>query len=70
VFGELLPPLRGTNSLAVAVIIGGAIGKVVTSVVSDLLMPGDRPVARGGDWRAWRIVLAKATRCKLCTSAV
>ena len=43
-FGEFIQFLRKTNALAlaVAVIIGGAIGKVVTSVVNDLLMPATR----------------------------
>ena len=40
-FGEFIQFLRKTNALAlaVAVIIGGAISKVVTSVVNDLLRP-------------------------------
>ena len=36
---EFVEFLRKTNALAVAVIIGAAIGKVVSSVVNDLLMP-------------------------------
>ena len=59
---EFVEFLRKTNALAlaVAVIIGGAIGKVVTSVVGDLLMPVIGLWLGGGDWRAWRIVLTTA----------
>src|SRR5262244_84832 len=54
--------LRKTNALAlaVAVIIGAAIGKVVTSVVNDLLMPVIGLWLGGGDWRAWSIPLRRA----------
>jgi large conductance mechanosensitive channel len=38
--------------LAVAVIIGGAFGKIVTSFVADLVMPLVNPLIPGGDWRA------------------
>src|SRR5713101_97439 len=59
---EFVEFLRKTNALAlaVAVIIGAAIGKVVTSVVGDLLMPVIGLWLGGGDWRAWRIVLSTA----------
>ena len=59
---EFVEFLRKTNALAlaVAVIIGAAIGKVVTSVVSDLLMPVIGLWLGGGDWRSWRIVLNTA----------
>ena len=51
--------LRKTNALAlaVAVIMGAAIGKVVSSVVNDLLMPVIGLWLGGGDWRAWHIPL-------------
>jgi large conductance mechanosensitive channel len=54
--------LRKTNALAlaIAVIIGAAIGKVVTSVVGDLLMPVIGLWLGGGDWRAWSIPLKRA----------
>jgi large conductance mechanosensitive channel len=59
---EFFEFLRKTNALAlaVAVIIGAAIGKVVTSVVNDLLMPVIGLWLGGGDWRSWRIVLSTA----------
>jgi large conductance mechanosensitive channel len=59
--------LRKTNALAlaVAVIIGAAIGKVVTSVVNDLLMPVIGLWLGGGDWRAWRIPLRTAADGKV-----
>ena len=51
--------LRKTNALAlaVAVIIGAAIGKVVSSVVADLLMPVIGLFVGGGEWRTLQIPL-------------
>ena len=37
--------------LAVAVIIGGAFGKIITAFVSDIIMPLINPLITGGDWR-------------------
>lgn len=37
--------------LAVAVIIGGAFGKIVSSFVEDIIMPLVNPLIPGGDWR-------------------
>ncbi|NJO73351.1 MAG: large conductance mechanosensitive channel protein MscL [Leptolyngbyaceae cyanobacterium RM1_406_9] len=47
--------------LAIAVIIGGAFGKIVTSFVQDLVMPLVSLFIPGGDWRTARIVLAAGT---------
>ena len=47
-------------SLAVAVIIGAAVGKVVTSMVADIIMPLVSLVMPGGEWRTAKIVLGKA----------
>jgi large conductance mechanosensitive channel len=60
--GEFIAFLRKTNALAlaVAVIIGGAVGKVVTSVVNDLLMPIIGLWLGGGDWRTWELALKTA----------
>jgi large conductance mechanosensitive channel len=44
-------------ALAVAVIIGSAIGKVVTSLVEDVINPLLGRALPGGDWRNARIVL-------------
>ncbi|APB32648.1 large-conductive mechanosensitive channel [Gloeomargarita lithophora Alchichica-D10] len=41
--------------LAVAVIIGGAFGKIITSFVADVVMPLVNPLIPGGDWRALTI---------------
>lgn len=43
--------------LAVAVIIGGAFGKIVTSFVGDIVMPFINPLvsAAGKDWRTYEI---------------
>ncbi len=45
-------------ALAVAVIIGGAIGKVVSSLVADILMPIISLLIPSGDWRAAKLVLS------------
>lgn len=37
--------------LAIAVVIGGAFGKIVTSFVQDLVMPLINPLIPGGNWR-------------------
>ncbi len=51
--------LKQTNALAlaVAVIIGGAVGKVVTSLVSDILMPLISLGMPAGDWREAKLAL-------------
>jgi len=51
--------LLQTNALALAVgvIIGGAIGKVVSSLVSDMLMPVIGLLIPGGAWRDLKWVL-------------
>jgi large conductance mechanosensitive channel len=46
-------------ALAVGVVIGAAIGRVVQSIVADLLMPVIGQALPGGDWRAARIVLSE-----------
>jgi len=47
-------------ALAVGVITGAAMGRVVTSLVSDMLMPLISLGMPGGDWRASKVVLSKA----------
>ena len=47
-------------ALAVGVIIGGAVGKVVTSIVADLLMPVVGLGLPGGNWREWKHVLSQS----------
>jgi large conductance mechanosensitive channel len=53
--------LLKTNAfaLAIGVIIGGAVGKVVESLVKDVLMPLIGLGLPGGDWRDAKIVLSK-----------
>jgi large conductance mechanosensitive channel len=46
-------------ALAVGVIIGTAAGRVVSSIVADLLMPFISLVMPGGEWRSARIVLSQ-----------
>ena len=47
-------------ALAVGVIVGGAVGKVVTSIVADLLMPVVGLGLPGGNWREWKYVLSQS----------
>jgi large conductance mechanosensitive channel len=46
-------------ALAVGVITGAALGRVVTSLVSDLLMPFLSLAIPSGDWRAAKFVLSQ-----------
>jgi large conductance mechanosensitive channel len=45
-------------ALAVGVIIGAAIGKVVSGIVDDVLMPVIGLALPGGDWRSAQLVLS------------
>jgi len=58
---KILSMLEGLNamSLALGVIIGGAVGKVVGSLTSDVLMPIVSLVIPGGAWRETQIVLRR-----------
>ena len=53
--------LLQTNALALAVgvIVGGAIGKLVASLVSDVLMPVIGLLIPGGSWRELKYVLTR-----------
>ena len=44
-------------SLAIGVVIGGAVAKLVTALVADLLMPVIALVLPGGAWREFSISL-------------
>ena len=48
-------------ALAVAVIVGGAVGKVVSSLAADLIMPLISLVLPSGDWRAAKLVIGTST---------
>ena len=52
--------LLQTNALALAVgvIIGGAVGKVVSSLAADILMPLISMIIPGGAWRDAKFVLS------------
>jgi len=65
-FQEFKAFLTKTNALAlaIAVIIGAAIGKVVTGVVDDLIMPIIGLALPSGDWREAKIVLKTVTDAK------
>ena len=55
--------LTKTNALALAigVIIGAAVGNVVTALVADLLMPVISVLLPSGDWRTAKLVLRTTT---------
>lgn len=44
--------------LAVAVIIGGAFGKIVSAFISDIVMPVIGMLMPAGDWRDWTVTQA------------
>ena len=45
-------------ALAIGFIMGAATGKVVSSLVADIIMPLISRVLPGGEWRAWKYVLS------------
>lgn len=51
-------------SLAVAVVIGGAVGKVVSGVVDDVIMPIVGLLLPAGDWRKAELVLSGTNAIK------
>jgi large conductance mechanosensitive channel len=44
-------------ALAVAVIVGGAVGKVVSSLAADIIMPLISKLIPGGEWRTAKLVI-------------
>jgi len=46
--------------MAVGVVIGGAFGKISTSIVNDIIMPCVSMLTGGIDFTAWKIVLKEA----------
>jgi large conductance mechanosensitive channel len=58
--------LTKTNALAlaVAVVIGAAIGKVVSGIVDDLIMPVISLILPSGDWREAKILLKTTVDAK------
>ncbi|MEO8591863.1 MAG: large conductance mechanosensitive channel protein MscL [Candidatus Solibacter sp.] len=51
---------HGVLALAVAVIVGGAVGKVVSSLAADIIMPLIGLAIPGGEWRNAKLVLSTA----------
>ena len=47
-------------ALAIGFIMGAATGKVVSSLVADIIMPLISLVLPGGEWRAWKYILTQA----------
>jgi len=54
--------LMETNAiaLAIAVVIGGAVSKLVSTIVSAFFMPIIGVILPGGEWRAWKLTLSGA----------
>ena len=50
---------HGVIGLAVAVVIGGAVGKLVTALVADFIMPVVGALTPSGDWRAAVVSVGK-----------
>lgn len=48
--------------LAVGVVIGSAFGKIVTSLVSDLIMPPIGMLLGGFDFKSWNVMLQAAAK--------
>lgn len=48
---------HGVLALAIAVVMGGAVTKLVASIVADLIMPIVGAAVPGGNWRAavWQV---------------
>ncbi len=46
--------------LAVGVVVGGAFGKITTSLVNDIIMPAVSMVTGGVNFNDWKIVLKQA----------
>jgi len=46
--------------MAVGVVIGGAFGKITTSIVNDIIMPCISMITGGLNFSEWKIVLAQA----------
>ncbi len=44
--------LGNVVDMAVGIIIGGAFGKIVTSLVGDIMMPVLNPLIPSGDWKS------------------
>ena len=47
-------------ALAVALIVGGAVGKVVSSLAADLIMPLISLVLPSGEWRSAKMAIGKS----------
>jgi large conductance mechanosensitive channel len=69
-FEEFKKFLLQTNALALAVgvIIGGAVGKVVSSLVADILMPVIGLMIPGGEWRDMTFVLSRTADGKVANA--
>ena len=50
--------------MAVGVVIGGAFGKITTSLVNDIIMPVVSLLTNGIDFSQWKLVLQQAVRCR------
>lgn len=54
--------MRGNMvDMAVGIVIGGAFGKIITSLVQDIIMPPIGMLIGGIDFSSWKIILKDAT---------
>lgn len=44
-------------ALAIGIVVGGAVSKLVTTLVSGLFMPVLSLVLPGGEWKTWKVAL-------------
>jgi large conductance mechanosensitive channel len=51
-------------ALAIGVIIGAAIGKVVSGIAEDLIMPVIGVLYPGGEWRSWQLTISGSNAIK------
>ena len=71
-FGSFRTFLMETNALAlaIAVVIAGAAGKLVSALTDGLIMPIVSLVLPGGNWRDWRVVLKAGVPGPDCPAAL
>ena len=56
---ELLAQIQSVTAIAIGMMIGAAFGKIVTSLVSDILMPLISGIFRIQDFTALKVLLVE-----------
>ena len=59
VVAQFMKFMKETNAfaLAIAVVIAGAVQKLVTAIVADIFMPIFGIILPSGEWRTWKVPL-------------